>query len=290
MRTFAWLVLAIVFNLPVAAQDSTIDLLVPEVLDVRPHDPGAFTQGLLLHDDLLYESTGRYGLSTIRQVDPVTGEVLRGMRLPEQIFAEGLALADEYLYQITWREQVALRYNLSAFTEAAELELQTFEYEGEGWGLCYDGTHLYMSDGTDTLALRDPETFEVVEELQVTWDGVPLSERTTAGEMIMTPVPDYQSLDPTLYDGQRLDMLNELECVDDVIYSNVWQTDLILQIDKETGAVLAQIDATGLLPAEDQPGADVLNGIAYDPETETFLITGKLWPSLFEVRFVPADE
>jgi glutaminyl-peptide cyclotransferase len=290
MRSFSLLVLALLFSLPAVAQDSTIDLLVPEVLDVRPHDPGAFTQGLLLHDDLLYESTGRYGLSTIRQVDPVTGEVLRGMRLPDQIFAEGLALAGEYLYQITWREQVALRYNLSAFTEAAELELETFEYEGEGWGLCYDGTHLYMSDGTDTLALRDPETFEIVEELQVTWDGVPLSERTTAGEPITTPVPDYQSLDPTVYDGQRLDMLNELECVDDVIYSNVWQTDLILQIDRETGAVLAQIDATGLLPEEDQPGADVLNGIAYDPETETFLITGKLWPSLFEVRFVPADE
>jgi glutamine cyclotransferase len=269
-------------------QEEPVEQLVPEVIDVREHDPSAFTQGLLIHDGLLYESTGQYGQSTLRQVDPETGEVLMFLPIPEQFFAEGLALADEYLYQITWQEQTAFRFNLSAFTERDPLEFETFQYEGEGWGLCYDGEHLWMSDGSDVLVQRDPQTFEAVDEIQVTLNDVPLSQMTAEGELIATPASETDAT-PVLAAGEHLDWLNELECVDDTIYANVWQTDIILRIDKTTGAVTGWIDATGLLPEEDQAGADVLNGIVYVPESDTFLLTGKYWPKLFEVRFVPAD-
>lgn len=278
--------------LPAHMQDAApVEQLEPEVISVRPHDPTAFTQGLLLHDGLLYESTGQYGASSLRQVDPETGEVLRYLPIPEQFFAEGLALAGEHLYQITWREQTAFQFNLSAFTEQAELEVETFEYEGEGWGLCYDDEYLWMSDGSDTLDKRDPETFEIVDSVIVTLDDVPISQLTTAGELIITPEPSTGSAtpQPIQYTGRRLDRLNELECVGDSIYANVWQTDTILRIDKATGAVTAQIDATGLLPEEDRAGADVLNGIVYLPDSDTFLLTGKYWPKMFEVRFVPAE-
>lgn len=230
-----------------------------EVLNTYAHQPDAFTQGLLLYEGLLYESTGRYGQSSLRQVDIETGVPQLGLRLPAEYFAEGLERVDDRLIQITWREQIALVYNLSAFTEGEELTVDYFIYEGEGWGLCYDAEQLYMTDGSDTVFIRDPQTFEVLGEIPVTLDGQPLA------------------------------MLNELECVDDTIYANVWMTDYIVQIDKETGVILALIDAAGLLTDEERATADVLNGIAYNPETETFYITGKLWPHLFEVNFVPAD-
>ena len=269
-------------------QDEAVEQLVPEVIEVREHDPAAFTQGILIHDGLLYESTGQYGQSSLRQVDPETGEVLMYLPIPEQFFAEGLALAGDYLYQITWREQTAFRFNLSAFTENEPLEFETFQYEGEGWGLCYDGESIWMSDGSDTLVQRDPETFEAVGEVQVTFDDVPLSQMTAEGELIATPASETEPT-PALATGEHLDWLNELECVNDSIYANVWQTDIILRIDKATGEVTGWIDATGLLPDEDRAGADVLNGIVYVPESETFLLTGKYWPKLFEVRFVPAE-
>jgi glutaminyl-peptide cyclotransferase len=203
-----------------------------------------------------------------------------------------LALVEDYFYQITWREQVAFHINLSAFTEGADLDVSVVEYEGEGWGLCYDGEHLYMSDGTDTLALRDPETFEVLDTLQVTYDGIPLGEMVYDGETIEAPVrastPEpLATADPAT--SERIDLLNELECVDDVIYANAWQTDFIWRIDKATGAVTGQIAAAGLLDEDEQADADVLNGIVYLPESETFLITGKLWPKMFEVVFVPVS-
>jgi glutaminyl-peptide cyclotransferase len=286
------LVLSLLLNVPAALlQDTVIEKLVPDVLADFPHDPGAFTQGILFHDGLLYESTGQYGQSSLRQVDPETGEVLLTLPLPDEIFAEGLALVDEtYLYQITWREQVALRFNLSAFTEGEALDFMPFEYEGQGWGLCYDGELLVMSNGSDTLALRDPETFEVVEEIVITFEDVPLSQLAYDGQWITEapPIPDPDST-PQPIRAKRADLLNELECVDDSIYANIWQTDLILRIDRATGAVTAQIDAAGLLDEDELPGTDVLNGIVFLPDTETFLITGKYWPRLFEVNFVPVE-
>lgn len=254
----------------VAAQDEAGDGFAPvqqltvEVLNTYPHDTNAFTQGLLVGaDGLLYESTGRYGQSTLRAVQPETGAVLRRYNLPDQFFAEGLALVDNRLYQITWQEQVALVYDLEAGAADATFEpLGTFGYFGEGWGLCYDGNALYMSDGSSRITTRDPETFEPTAQYNVTIYGV------------------------------FVDEINELECVGDDIYANIWNTDTIIRFDRETGVVNAVIDGRGLLSPEERaayPGGAVLNGIAYNPETATFYITGKLWASLFEVTFIPAE-
>lgn len=240
-----------------------VEVLAIEVISERPHDTNAFTQGLLLHTDgLLYESTGLYGQSTLRAVDPQTGDVLRRYDLPEQFFAEGLALVDDRLIQLTWREGAAFVYELDAGAENDTFEpLGTFAYNQEGWGLCYDGEVLYHSDGTTSITVRDPETFAPARTFPV-----------------------------TLY-GAFVDEINELECVGDDIYANVWNSDTILRFDKN-GVVNAVIDGSGLMSAEERAqmgGGAVLNGIAYDPENDVFLITGKLWDTLYEVRFVPTE-
>lgn len=227
-----------------------------KVLATRHHDPAAFTQGLLVHDGSLYESTGLYGSSSVREVDPVSGVVKRKVDVPSEFFAEGLALVDDRLIQLTWKEKKALVYKLAGFATAGDLR-----YEGEGWGLCWDGKRLVMTDGSDKLTFRDPKTFAFLGEVTV----------TRADRM-----------------GERVLELNELECVDGVVYANVWQTDDILRIDPKDGRVTAVIDASGLLTPEERQKADVLNGIAWDPQRKIFLITGKLWPKLFEVAFVPA--
>lgn len=225
-----------------------------KVLSVRPHDRTAYTQGLLLQDGALYESTGLYGNSSVRQVDPATGEVKRSRAVPQEYFAEGLALVEDRLIQITWQEQKAFVYKASDFQPVTE-----FRYDGEGWGLCWDGKRLVMSDGSNRLTFRDPKTFAVLGSV-----GVTLA-------------------------GQPVDRVNELECVDGVVYANVWQTSDILRIDPKDGRVTAVIDASGLLSPDEQRQADVLNGIAWDPAKKNFLITGKLWPKMFEVTFVPAS-
>jgi len=240
-----------------AAAVSTVEFLVPQVLSVRPHDTNAYTQGLLWHEGSLYESTGQVGESNVREVNPETGEVLRQVDVPD-VFGEGLALVGDRLIEITWREQVAFVYSLETFAS-----LGSFTYEGEGWGLCYDGERLVMTDGSANLFFRNPETFELIGQVPVTLDGQPISN------------------------------LNEIECVDGQVYANVWLTDSIVRIDAATGSVTAFIDATGLLTAEERAAAGsngVLNGIAYVPEEDIFFITGKLWPHLFEVRFVPSEE
>jgi glutamine cyclotransferase len=223
-----------------------------KVLSTRPHDPEAFTQGLVLQGGTLYESTGLYGKSSLREVDPKTGAVKRKVAVPAEYFAEGLALVGDRLLQITWKEEKALVYDRAGFKPAGE-----FRYDGEGWGLCSDGTRLVMSDGSDRLTFRDPKTFAVLSILNVTLAGKPANQ------------------------------LNELECVDGTIYANVWQTDDILRIDPRDGRVTAVVDASGLLTPEERGKTDVLNGIAWNPVTKTFLITGKLWPKMFEVQFVP---
>ena len=264
-----------------------------EVLATYPHDPTSFTQGLLWHEGYLYESIGLYGQSALRQVDLESGEVLRDEETGQlmeislrhlPIFAEGLALANGRLYQLTWREEVALHYNLDFFTEGNEFQYGTLPYEGEGWGLCFDGEALVMSDGSATLARRDPQDFSLLEELPVTLEGAPLNEVVSYDGQVL-PLSEIE-------DGQvyaRLDQLNELECVEGLVYANVWLSDLILVIDGAGGEVRSVIDAGGLLSIDEQAEADVLNGIAWLPERETFLLTGKLWPTLFEVQFVPPE-
>ncbi len=222
-----------------------------EVLRELSHERDAYTQGLVWWDGVLFESTGREGESTLRRVDPRTGRVEQRIDIPPQYFGEGLSLVDRRLIMLTWRAQRAFSYDRDSF----EL-LDTYRYRGEGWGLCYDGDRLVMSDGSDRLTFRDPVTFEPIGEQRVRLRGQPLYE------------------------------LNELECVDGAVYANVWQTDFIVRIDPATGRVTDYIDAAGLLQGADRLGAEVLNGIAYDPEADTFYITGKWWPKMFEVRFV----
>lgn len=229
-----------------------------DVVSRRPHDPAAFTQGLLLDDDgRLFESTGLWGASDLREVDPATGEVLRIEPSPPELFSEGLALVGDELVQLTWQAGLARRYDADTF---ALLEMHT--YDGEGWGLCYDGERLVMSDGTERLTFRDPQTFEPVGSVDVTLAGIPLPR------------------------------LNELECVGGDIWSNVWLTDRIVRIDGSDGRVTGVLDLRGLIephPAEADPGA-VLNGIAYDAAMDTFLVTGKHWPEVIEIAVAaPAD-
>lgn len=237
---------------PAADASGAVERLRPQVLASHPHDPGAFTQGLLWKDGQLYESTGLNGRSSLRRVDLATGKVAQQVAVPEQYFAEGLALVGDRLYQLTWQSHAGFIYDL------ADLKQEDgFTFEGEGWGLCYDGQRLLRSDGSADLIFHDPADFEETGRVTVTLGGEP-QER-----------------------------INELECVDGAVYANVWQTDRILRIDPRSGAVTAEIDASGLLSADERAAADVLNGIAYDADAQRFFITGKLWPKLFEVRFAP---
>lgn len=237
---------------------ATVEQLVVEVLESRPHDPSAFTQGLVFADGALYESTGRYGLSDIRRVDPESGEVLASVDLPGSQFGEGLALLPDEgkqagrLIQLTWLEGEARIWSAETLEPAGSLR-----YEGEGWGLCFDGRHLVMSDGSDVLTVRDPDDFQVVHRVPVTLSG--------------RPVPD----------------LNELECTEGWIWANVLGSDSLVRIEPASGEVTAVVDASGLLTPEQASAADVLNGIAHDPERGVYYLTGKLWPRLFVVRFVP---
>lgn len=229
----------------------------PEALRARvvrqyPHDKTAFTQGLLWHDGVMYESTGQYGESSLRKVRLQDGKVLARRELDPDLFGEGLALVDDQLVQLTWRAGLALVSDLATLERRA-----TVRYSGEGWGLCFDGTALVMSDGSSILEFRDPESLEVLREVRVVKEGVPVPR------------------------------LNELECVGSEVYANVWRSNEILRIDSKTGRVTASIDASNLLTRHESLGADVLNGIAYKPDSKTFLVTGKRWPQLFEVELVP---
>ena len=233
------------------ADPNIVRTLRVDVVRELPHDTSAYTQGLLWWEGSLYESTGRYGESTLRRLDPATGAVEQRVAVPPAFFGEGLARIGGRLIMLTWMAERAIVYDLRTFDT-----VRTFRYAGEGWGLCHDGDRLVMSNGSDTLTFRDAETFEPVGEVRVTLRGRP-QER-----------------------------LNELECVDGEVYANVWQDDYIVRIDPTSGRVTHQIDAAGLLSPREARGDDVLNGIAYQPETGTFYITGKWWPKMFEVRFV----
>jgi glutamine cyclotransferase len=231
-----------------------VERLRVEVVATYPHDPDAFTQGLELDGETLYESTGLYGQSSVRRLDPATGEVLAQYDLDDREFGEGLTVVDDALVVLTWKEGTA------HLLDAATLEPQgTFPYDTEGWGICDAATQLVMSDGTSTLYLRDRDTFEEIGRIEVTLEGEPV------------------------------DQLNELECTADGVYANVWRTDTIVRVDPDTGRVTAVIDASGLLPESQRRDPEaVLNGIAQDLGTGAYLLTGKWWPTLFEVRFVPA--
>ncbi|MFC4124580.1 glutaminyl-peptide cyclotransferase [Nocardia rhizosphaerae] len=222
-----------------------------EVIGSSPHDPGAFTQGLEVVDGIRYESTGMWGVSTARAADHATGIETARADLPAEMFGEGMTRANDIVWQLTWKDGIAIARDPRTLAETGRAE-----YEGEGWGLCAQPDRLVMSDGTGTITFRDPVTFE----------------RT--GSVTLT--------------GYRSPKPNELDCAPDgTVYANNYPSDEILRIDPDTGAVLAVIEAGGLLSPTERAGADVLNGIAHLPGTDHFLITGKYWPRMFEVRFVP---
>ena len=224
-----------------------------QVVRVFPHDPQAFTQGLVYLDGFLYEGTGLEGQSSIRKVRLENGEVVQIGKLEPRYFGEGIAVWGDTLVQLTWQSGVGFVYDRATFTRK-----KTFSYRGEGWGLAHDGKRLVMSDGTPYLRFLDPATLKETGRIQVR-DGA-------------TPVED----------------LNELEFVKGEILANIWQQDRIARISPETGQVTGWIDMRGLLtPREVSQGVDVLNGIAYDAAGDRLFVTGKLWPKIFEIRIVP---
>ena len=202
------------------------------------------------YDGGFFESTGLLGQSTLRRVEWPTGRVLRRVDLPPDVFGEGLARVDDRLVQLTWRSGRGFVYDLATLRL-----LREFRYEGEGWGLAYDGASLILSDGTDVLTYLDPERFTPTRKLAVTWDGQPLHR------------------------------LNELEFIEGVVWANVWHTDVVVQIDPASGRVTSFLDLTGLRPSSVRRQQEaVLNGIAYDPATRRLFVGGKLWPLIFEIR------
>jgi glutamine cyclotransferase len=221
-----------------------------EIVRSYPHDPGAFTQGLVFADGILYEGTGMTGRSSLRRVRLENGEVLKVHKLEDRYFGEGIALVGNSIVQLTWRNEVGFVYDKTTFERS-----KTFTYKGEGWGLTYDGARLIMSDGTATLRFLDPTTLKETGRLLVR-------------------------------DGARpVQQLNELEVVKGEIFANVWGTDRLARISPKTGSVTGWVDLTGILTPRD--GTDVLNGIAYDAAQDRLFVTGKLWPRLFEIRIKP---
>jgi len=223
-----------------------------EIIETCPHDPAAFTQGLVYHNGTLYESTGLYGQSSLREVDISSGQVLRMRGLPAQFFGEGLCLWQDELIQLTWRSRGGFIWNLENFSLNG-----VFSYPSEGWGLAQNGEHLIMSDGTATLHVLDPVTLREVNSVHVLDKGVPVKN------------------------------LNELEYVKGEIYANVWKTDRVVRISPKTGEVLGWINLSGLLSEDEKVRSDVLNGIAYDPRADRFFVTGKFWPKLFQIKIRP---
>jgi glutamine cyclotransferase len=224
-----------------------------EIVHIYPHDPGAFTQGLVFIDGKLYEGTGQEGRSSLREVELQTGHVLKKVDVPEPYFGEGIALLNNKIYQLTWQHQVGFIYNADNFEQVGK-----FNYTGEGWGLTTDGHSLILSDGSNRIRFLDPDSFQVTKTIAVVDDNLPVKE------------------------------LNELEYVNGEIYANIWHDNRIVTIDPQTGHINGWIDLTGLLPPGDVTDEEaVLNGIAYDQAGNRLFVTGKLWPRLFEIKLKP---
>ena len=223
------------------------------VVHTYPHDPGAFTQGLVYEDGYLYEGTGLFGRSSLRKVVLETGKVTRMHPLESRLFGEGITIFGNRIIQLTWVARTGFVYDKERFER-----LRSFTYSTEGWGITHDGRRLIVSDGSSTLYFRNPETLEEVGRVEVRDDMGPVTR------------------------------LNELEFVEGEVYANVWETDLIARIDPESGGVVGWIDLTGLLEGRERLGADAtLNGIAYDSTRKRLFVTGKRWPKLFEIETVP---
>ena len=244
-------------NSTIASTENSDSIQYLEVVieDNLTHNISSWTQGLLIHEGYIYESTGKRGYSTLQRINMSTGVVEEIYNHNDSIFAEGLTIYDGKLIQLTYVSNVAFVFDLESFDL-----IETYNYSGEGWGLCVMPEFFVMSDGSSQLSLRDLETFELINVINVTKNGAPL-----------------------IY-------LNELECVENFVYSNVWLTDEIVVIDLDSGNVTSSINASGLLTFSEEENADVLNGIAFDANSSEFWVTGKYWPYFFQVTFEEKDE
>ncbi len=253
MRRFLFVPLALLFcACGPATEASGIPEYGYQVVRTYPHDPRAFTQGLLYKDGVLYEGTGLDGRSSIRKVRLETGEVIQKRDVPAPYFGEGIVVWKDKLVELTWQAQAGFIYDAATFALRGE-----YQYPGEGWGLTEDGKRIIMSDGSAELRFWDPETLKETGRITVTAEGRPVEK------------------------------LNELEWVKGEVYANVWETDRIARIDPSTGKVTGWIDLSGILnPADRGPESDVLNGIAYDAKGDRLFVTGKCWPKLYEIRLV----
>jgi len=228
---------------------STVPRLVPTVIAEIPHDRTAFTEGLEFDGRRLYESTGKAGSSQLRELDPATGEVVRHADLPPDFYGEGLSIVGDRIWQLTWKNGVVIEWD-----KVGMKPLRQVRFAGQGWGLCYDGKRLIRSDGTYRLHFHDPSTFTETGSVAVTFQGDPLNQ------------------------------LNELECVDGQVWANVFPTDRIVRIDPATGDVTAMVNARHLVDDARRAKGEVLNGIAFAGDGE-YVVTGKYWPTSFRVRF-----
>lgn len=214
-----------------------------------PHEKTSYTQGLEFYKGKLFEGTGQVGQSILAEIDLNSGSIVRKIDLEKRYFGEGITILNDTIYQITWSERTCFVYDMN-FNKIKE-----FSYDGEGWGLCNDGTHLIMSNGSSEIVWRDRHTFEIVKRITI------------------------------FSDDAETDSLNELELINGNLFVNVYTTDQIIEVDTATGKILSEIDCSGIVNDGRVPGADVLNGIAYNSATGKIYITGKWWPKLYEVKF-----
>jgi len=251
MRLFVVAATLAAFACGPATQASGVPEYGYQVVRAYPHDPLAFTQGLVYLDGVLYEGTGLNEQSSIRKVKLETGEVLQKRDLPFEYFGEGIVNWKDRLLEITWQNHTGFIYDLATFAPKGK-----FEYPGEGWGLTQDGKRIIMSDGSAEIRFWDPETLKETGRITV------------------------------MHEGRKVVRLNELEWVKGEIYANVWETERIVRVDPKTGKVVGWIDLTGILQPRDHDPGHVLNGIAYDAKGDRLFVTGKCWPKLFEIKLV----
>ncbi|GAB4372648.1 MAG: glutaminyl-peptide cyclotransferase [Calditrichia bacterium] len=239
--------------MPLTPSSDSIPNFTYKIVKTYPHDPSAYTQGLVYDQGYLYEGTGLEGNSSLRKVDLATGQIVQYLSLPPHVFGEGITIYEDFIIQLTWKTYVGYVYRKDNFQLINE-----FYYSTEGWGITHDGKRLIMSDGTAILHFLDPHSLVETGYIQVTAQGKPVHG------------------------------LNELEFIQGEIFANVWPTHQIVRISPESGQVTGWIDLNGILGGRDQYGqVDVLNGIAYDAENHRIFVTGKLWPHIFEIELIP---
>lgn len=237
---------------PMAANEASVPVYGYRILESWPHNNRYFTQGLLIHQGQLYEGTGRHGESALLHLNASDGSVVKSRQLASRYFGEGIAVANNQVFQLTWRENMVFVYDLDSFTPVT-----SHYWPREGWGLTFDGQHLIVSDGSDQLYFVDPQSFQPQRQVAVRIQGQPVHQ------------------------------LNELEYIDGEVWANVWMSQQIVRINPQTGQVTGVVDLTGLVDQTQTGGNEaVLNGIAWNPDTRQLYVTGKLWSHIFEIELV----